>query len=85
MIAQQRYNKGVAITASDTVDFANPSAPQTLCDAIYVGGAGVVPVVFQDNSVVNFTCTAGQLLPVAARRVNSTSLTATNLVALYVI
>lgn len=72
------YNKSVAITPSDTVDFAGG-----LTTGIYVGGAGVVAVVFQDDSVVNFTCVAGQILPVRAKRVNNTSTTATLLVALY--
>lgn len=87
MTTMTRYNKGVAITASDTVNFVaagkGPMGDSFPCDAIYVGGAGVVPVVFQDGTVVNFTCVAGQVLPVAAKRVNSTNLTATLLVALY--
>ena len=83
MIANMLYNKGVAITKSDTVDFANPAAPQRCCDAIYVGGAGVVVVVFEDDSTASFTAVAGQILPVKARRVNSTSTTATSMVALY--
>jgi hypothetical protein len=79
----QQYTKAVAITASDSVDFPKQGTSDNLCSAIYVGGAGVVPVVFQDGSVVNFTCAAGQILPVKARRVNSTNLGASLLVALY--
>lgn len=82
MIANSRYNKAVTVTASDTVDFVNQGLGRKLCDGLYVGGAGVVPVVFEDGTVVNFTAVAGQVLPVAAKRVNSTNLTATLVVAL---
>lgn len=78
MLANPQYNKGVAITKSDTDNFADG-----LCDAIYVGGAGVVVVVFQDGSTASFTCIAGQVLPVRAKRVNSTNTTATLMIALY--
>jgi len=84
MIANPQYTAGVAITKSDTVDFTSVGgANELLCDAIYVGGAGVVVVAFQDNSTASFTCIAGQILPVKARRVNSTNTTATLMVALY--
>lgn len=83
MISVAGYNKAVAITKSDTVSFVNQGTFGNLTSAIYVGGAGVVAVVFQDDSVVEFTCIAGQLLPVNAKRVNSTGTTATLLVALY--
>lgn len=81
-VAAPRYTKFVDITKSDTVDF-QPQVGQGLCDAIYVGGAGVVAVVAQDGVVTNFTCVAGQELHVRARRVNSTNTTATLLIALY--
>lgn len=77
------YTKGVVIVPSDTADFVAQGTCDRLTTAIYVGGAGVVPVVFQDGTVVNFTCVAGQILPVRARRVNNASLTASLLVALY--
>jgi hypothetical protein len=83
MIANPQFTKAVAITASDSADFAKQGTSDNLTSAIYVGGAGVVPVVFQDGTVVNFTCIAGQILPVKARRVNSTNLSASLLVALY--
>ena len=70
------YNVAVAITKSDTVNFDRPT------NAIYVGGAGIVQAVMQDDSVVAFTCVAGQVLPVKAKRVNSTSTTASLMVAL---
>lgn len=85
MIANQRFNKAFAISTSDTVDFVNQGMGRKLVDAIYVGGAGIVPVVFEDGTVVNFTAVAGEILPVAAKRVNSTNATATLLVGLIAI
>jgi len=73
------YNSAAAITKSDTVDLAK------LSDAIYVGGAGVVVVVFPDGSKASFTCVAGQILPVKAKRIDSTNTTATLMIALYVV
>ena len=72
------YNKAITITKSDTVDFA-----EGLCQAIYVGGAGVMVVVFEDDSIAAFTCIAGQVLPVKAKRVNSTNTAASLMLALY--
>lgn len=83
MIANARFNTAKAITASDAVDFTAAGLRRILTDAIYVGTAGVVPVVFEDGTVVNFTAPAGAVLPVAARRVNATNLTAGQLVGLY--
>lgn len=80
------YGRAVAITKSDTVNFdgtysVTPSAIP--CDAIYVGGAGIVVVVFQDGSTCNFTAVAGEVLPVRAIRVNSSTTTGTLMAALY--
>lgn len=74
------YNVAIAISKSDTVDFVGP---KKLCDAIYVGGAGIVVAIMEDGSAISFTCVAGQILPVAAKRVNSTTTAATLMVALY--
>ena len=76
MPAPTTFNSAAAITKSDTVNFTRTS------DAIYVGGAGIAAVVFEDESVVNFTCAIGQLLPLKAKRVNSTTTTATLMVTL---
>lgn len=70
--------KAVAITKHDTTNFAEGE-----CRGIWVGGAGIVVAVFADNSTAAFTCVAGSFLPVRAKRVNSTSTTATLMVALY--
>jgi hypothetical protein len=80
------YNRGVAVTKSDTVNFDvlfGRSIPT--CDALYVGGAGIVVAVFQDGSTANFTAVAGALLPLELIRVNSTTTTATLMVALYAV
>lgn len=78
------YNHAVTATKSDTANLP-VNIKGGLCDAIYVGGAGVVAVVFQDDSVVNFTCVAGQVLAVKAKRINSTNTTATLTNALYIV
>lgn len=72
------YARAAAISKSETVDI-----PTGLTNAIYVGGAGIVAVVFQSGDEVQFTCTAGQILPVKAKRVGSTNTTATLMNALY--
>lgn len=74
----QPYDDAAAITKSDTVDI-----PEGLTDAVYVGGAGIVAAVFQNGEVVNFTAVAGEILPIRIKRVNSTTTTATLMVALY--
>jgi hypothetical protein len=76
------YNYAQAVTKSDTVNFPTV-AGRTVCDALYVGGAGVVRVVFPDDRIVNFTAAVGSYLYVKAKRVHSTDTTATLVVALY--
>lgn len=71
------YNIWVPVTASDSVDLPR------LTDAVYAGSNGVIAAVEQDGSVVNFHCVTGVVIPIAAKRINSTSTTATNIVALY--
>ena len=80
--ADRPYNFGLAITKSDTVNFP-VGVKSGLCDAIYVGGAGVVVAVLQDDSLLSFTCVAAQTLKIKAKRVNSTNTTATLMIALY--
>jgi len=76
------FNRALVITPSDTVNFST-TVNRGYCDAVYVGGAGVVVAVFEDDTTIAFTCIAGQILPVKAKRVNSTSTTATLLRALF--
>lgn len=67
-----------AITPSDSVNFTNG-----ICTSIWVGGAGIVQAVDWNGNVVAFTAVAGSVIPIYAIRVNSTSTTASLLVALY--
>ena len=76
VIAQ--YNYADPVTPSDTVDLRRGPS-----DALFVGGAGVVAVVFEDGKVVNFTCLASQILPLKVRRVNAANTTGTLMNALY--
>lgn len=67
-----------AVTASDTTSFDN------LTRGLYIGGAGNVSVYLADGTtVVFYGAVAGSIIPVRAKRVNSTGTTATNIVALY--
>lgn len=83
------YNRAIGVTPSDTVNFdgttysATPTTLPKPADALYVGVAGVVVVVFESGVTASFTASAGQILPVKCIRVNSTSTTASSLVALY--
>lgn len=83
------YTRGIAITKSDTVNydgttFSGTAATKAIpADAIYVGGAGIVVAVFPDGSNAQFTAVAGEILPIQTIRVNSSSTTATLMVALY--
>jgi hypothetical protein len=83
----QPYNKASVITKSDTVNIAvaTPVGTRTFTDAIYIGGAGTVTVVFEDDTTAAFTCVAGQILPVKAKRVNATGTAATLLLAMFAI
>jgi len=73
------YTDAIAITTSDTADLV------ALTDAIWGGGGGIVVAVFPNGKTVNFTCTAGSVLPIRVKRVNATTTTATLLVALYTV
>jgi hypothetical protein len=86
-MANDFYSKAVAITTSDTVNIPGPNsgASGQLTDAVYVGGAGIVVAVFQDDTTVNFTAVAGEIIPIRIKRVNSTNTTATLMVALYAV
>ena len=67
-----------AVTPSDTTKFAQSAR------GIYVGVGGDVVLLGEGGEVVTFTgALAGTVLPVRCVRVNSTSTTATNMVALF--
>ena len=66
-----------AVTPSDATDLAVSTR------GLFVGGAGNLVAVKEDNTTVTFTgVIAGQILPIRVRRVNATNTTATNIVAL---
>lgn len=67
-----------AVTTSDSTNFDN------LTRGIYIGGAGNVSVYLDDGTTVLFKgAVAGSIIPVRAKRINSTATTATDIVALY--
>lgn len=68
----------VAVTPSDGSDLAQATR------ALYIGVAGNVAVNMPDGGSVTFVgLTAGQILPIRAKRVLATGTTATSIVALY--
>ena len=67
-----------AITPHDSTDFTNYTR------GIYVGGAGNIVIVTPSGDAITLVgAAAGSIIPVQAKRVNSTSTTATSLVGLY--
>lgn len=87
MVTIPRYNRAFTITPSDSTDFGpcgkGTGTSANLTDAVYVGGAGDVAVVFEDGAVFTFKAVpVGTTIPVRARRINSTNTTATLLVGL---
>lgn len=82
------YTYATLIAKSDTVDQAQVGSCTAaggvpVFDAVYVGGAGIVALVLPDNTVLNFTAVAGEVIPVRGRRVNNANTTATLMNALY--
>jgi hypothetical protein len=66
-----------AIMPSDTINLVTPAR------MVYVGGAGAVAAVMRSGAVVTFAAVpVGTVLPIQVARINATSTTATNLVAL---
>jgi hypothetical protein len=64
-----RHHK--ALSASDTVNFANGPV------VIYFLTAGTAAVVDNSDVAITYTVAAGDILPVLAKRINSTGTTAT--------
>lgn len=71
-----------AVTPSDTVNFVI-KGEEYLSRMIYAGGAGIIQAVRADDSVVAITLVAGGSVPIAAKRINLTSTTATLIVAMF--
>lgn len=68
---------GFAITPSNTVNFTANAR------SVYVGVGGTVVLVTPLGTVLTFVgVVAGTILPVAAKRINATSTTATNMIGL---
>lgn len=69
----------VAVTPNDSADLTNGE-----CRALYVGMGGNVSLDVGNSTAVVFSnVPSGGILPIRAKRVRSTSTTATNIVALY--
>ena len=80
-----------AVTPSDSVNFTGSGISTSkgpsgdpLCQAIYIGGGGNMVAIRDDNTAITFTgVVAGTIVPIQAKRINSTSTTATSMVALF--
>ncbi len=79
-----------AVTPSDTVNFTGPAnaakgaGGDVLAVGVWVGVAGIVVAVRDDDTTVTFTSAiAGVVLPIKCKRINSTTTTATDMVALF--
>lgn len=70
--------RAAAVTASDSADLTNG-----ICRALYVGTTGNINVDMSDGATVLFSNVPVGIFPIKAKRVRSTSTTASNLVALY--
>ena len=77
-----RYNIYRTVTKSDTVDVAT-DANGRYPDALQCGEAGIVRVINTDNSDIQFTVAAGQILPITFKRVMSTTTAGTLFNALW--
>jgi hypothetical protein len=76
--AEQSASKHFAVTPHDSTNFTY------LTRAIYVGVAGHVTVVTEDDVAVLYkNVPAGGRIDVVAKRVNSTGTTATDMVGMY--
>lgn len=72
------------IKAATSVTPSDSSELDYFTNGLWVGGAGTVSLILQnDSAAVSFTVPAGTLLPFHVKQVRSTGTTATNIVALY--
>jgi hypothetical protein len=67
-----------AVSPHDSTNFTNGE-----CRALYVGVAGDVVAIINGTAITFTGMLAGSVYPIRCTRVNSTSTTATNMVALY--
>ena len=55
-----------------------------LCNALFIGVGGIVVAIREDDTAITFTgAVAGSILPIKCKRVNSTTTSATDMVALF--
>jgi hypothetical protein len=73
----QPYSDAVAITPSDTINLTK------VAQGLHIGVGGTVTAVMDSGSVVQFTCIAGEILPISFSRINSAGTGASALTALY--
>lgn len=67
------------VTPSNSTNFTKGTSR-----GLYIGGAGNIVAVAADDTTATFTAVpAGTVLPIKIKRVNSTSTTATAMVALF--
>lgn len=84
MIANPSFKKWVAVTPSDTVNFVNQGLGRITADAIYVGSAGNIVLVFEDGGTLTIAAVAGSYIwHSGVKRINATSTTAAAIYALY--
>lgn len=77
-------NYCAVVTTSDTVDLPIYTQKQQLTTWLYIGGTGNLVAVLENGATCLFsTIPAGTFLPIAVKRVNATSTTATTIVAGY--
>ncbi len=74
---ETQARRWAAVTPHDSTNFTE------LPKAIYIGGAGNLVAVGDDDATAPFAVTAGQTLPIRPKRINSTNTTATGIIALY--
>lgn len=75
------YNTARPVTKSDTVEVQQVNGHYPT--ALWVGGAGIVRAIMEDNTDAQFTCVAGTIIPISFKQVMSTTTSATLMVALY--
>lgn len=68
-----------SVTPNDSTDLSN-----SICRALYIGGAGNISLDTAEGTTLTFSALqAGTILPLQVKRVRATSTTATDIIALY--
>lgn len=82
MRVDDSYQGGVTVTPSDTVNITFPSGTQ-YSKGIFIGVAGDVTALMADGTTLTFKAMTAGEHRMSVKRINSTSTTATNILALY--